>query len=77
MSGVDQSLDAARHQIIGQASGTAKATDPNCHRVFDRRGCAAGKRKRHIPAVAPGETLAQHACFGGATENKDSWHVVS
>ena len=77
MGGVDQSVDPVRGQIVSQTGGAAEAADPNRHSVFDRRGRSAGKRKRHIKSVAPGEALAQDARFRRTAENKDAWHVAS
>jgi hypothetical protein len=75
MRGIDQGIDALFHDIIGKATGAAKAADANRHRMRDWRRGTAGKRERDIKAAALGKPLAEQARFGSAAEDKDAWHV--
>ena len=75
MRGVDQSVDALRDEIVGQARGAAKAADANRHGMRDRRSGAAGERQRHVEIAALGEAFAEQARFRGAAENEDAWHA--
>ena len=77
MRGVDQSVDAFRCEIIGQARGAAKAAATDRHGMRHRCGGAPGKRQRHIEIAARGKPFAELSAFRGAAENEDAWHAKS